>query len=330
MHAPKTPDVQKTAQAQTASNQGTAISQQLLNMTNQVDPYGSSKYTQSGTRTYFDPSLGKNVTLPSFTQTTSLNPTQQHLLDQQNQFATGSNDIGLSQMQRIGGVLSNPFHYESGDHEKWASGLYDKLNGDNNARDDQRIQQNLSNQGLQPGSAAYDDAMRNYTYGRDKARNDFMLGSYNTGMNTALTERNQPINETTALMNGGQVTQPSFTSTPQVGVNGTDIAGLTQANYAANNANYQNKLGGLFGLGASAIGGGWAMSDERLKEDVSTVGKSPIEGIDIKRFRYKGSPLMQMGVMAQDVEKKVPSAVKKTASGYRAVNYSKLSEAMAA
>lgn len=330
MNAPKPPNVQATAAAQTASNQSTAISQQLLNMVNQKDPYGSSTYSQSGTSSYFDPSLNKTVDLPRFTQTTTLNPEQQHLLDQQNQFAGMSNDIGLAQTKKIGTLLGTPFSYNSGDHEKWSSGLYDKLNGDADARKMEQVRQGLANQGLQPGSAAYDDAMRNHVYGTDKARNDFMLNSYDEGLNTALTMRNQPLNETSALMNGGQVTQPNFTATPNVGVNGTDIAGMTQANYNARNANYQAKLGGLAGLGGAAISGGWALSDERAKTDIQKVGETGLPGVHAYKFRYKGSPLMQMGAMAQEVEKKVPAAVKTAPSGLKMVNYGKLKQAMAA
>ena len=65
MKAPSAPDPYKTAAAQAQQNQSTAISQQLLNMTDQVTPYGSQTYTQNGERTYFDPATGKNVSLPS-------------------------------------------------------------------------------------------------------------------------------------------------------------------------------------------------------------------------------------------------------------------------
>ena len=88
-------------------------------------------------------------------------------------------------------------------------------------------------------------------------------------------------------------------------------------------------MGGLFGLGSAALGG-WAASDERLKEDIEKVGETPIEGVNAYSFRYKGSPLLQLGAMAQEVERKVPDAVATMPNGYKAVNYSKLAQAMAA
>lgn len=334
MNGPKQPSADSTAKAQTQSNQSTAISQQLLNMINQVGPDGSSTYAKSGTTSYFDPTLKKNIEIPQFTQTTKFNPTSQALYDQQNLFDKKTNSIAINQADRIGGVLSDPFHYNTGDHEKWAGDLYGKLTGDDNYKQLDQLRTTLSTQGLQPGSQAYDDAMKNAYYGQDKARNDFMLNSYGQGMNTALTERNQPINETTALMSAGQVQQPTFQGTPTVGVNGTDIAGIRSA-AAANATNNNNSfLGGLFGMGSAALGGwaksGFAFSDERLKEDIEQVGETPIDGVNVYEFKYKGSPLMQLGAMAQEVEKKVPSAVATHPSGYKMVNYKKLVQAMAA
>lgn len=328
MKSPKAPSPTATAQAQTASNRDTAITQQLLNMTNQVTPYGALKYTQSGMATITGAD-GKKYQVPTFTGTQTLSPTQQQILQQNEQADINMNNIALGQIDRIGNHLSTPFSYGTGEHEKWASDLYGKLNDDTNARNTAAMEQKLANQGLQPGTPAYDDAMRNLTYSQDKARNDFMLGSYDQGLNTALTMRNQPINEVGALMSGAQVQQPQFVNTPNTGVNGTDVAGLVNSNYQGQLANYQAKMGGLFGLGSAAVGG-WAMSDRRLKTDIKKVGETPIKGVNAYTFRYKGSPFMQIGAMAQEVAKKVPDAVATMGNGFKAVNYSRLSEAMGA
>jgi hypothetical protein len=47
-----------------------------------------------------------------------------------------------------------------------------------------------------------------------------------------MAERNQPLNEITALMSGSQVAQPKFTATPQTQVGGVDYGGMVQNNYA--------------------------------------------------------------------------------------------------
>jgi hypothetical protein len=85
-------------------------------------------------------------------------------------------------------------------------------------------------------------------------------------------------------------------------------------------------MGGTGGFGSSALGLGLSSlglisSDERDKEDVEDIGRLN-DGQKIYRFRYKGDPsrLVHVGLMAQDVEKKHPSAVVDLA-GHKMVNY---------
>lgn len=328
MKAPTAPDPYQTAAAQSAANSDTAITQQLLNMTNQVTPDGTLSYSQTGEATITGED-GKTHKVPTFTATTALSPQQQQLYNQNQQADLAMNNIALGQIDRIGNHLSTPFNYDDAAHTAWASDLYGKLNNDSNASARSALEQRLANQGVQVGSAAYDDAMRNLDYSQQKARNDFLLGSYDQGLNTALTNRNQPINEIGALTSGSQVTQPTFVNTPNTGVNGTDVAGLINSAYQGQLANYQSKLGGLFGLGSAALGG-WAASDRRLKTDVKKIGETPIKGVNAYSFRYKGSPIQHLGAMAQEVQKKVPGAVGKMANGYKAVHYGRLAEAMGA
>lgn len=81
-------------------------------------------------------------------------------------------------------------------------------------------------------------------------------------------------------------------------------------------------LGGGIASGAGAAGGLGALfsfSDRRLKTDIEKVGKTN-DGLPIYTYKYKGDNKTQMGVMAQDVEKKTPKAVKEV-DGFKAVNY---------
>lgn len=74
---------------------------------------------------------------------------------------------------------------------------------------------------------------------------------------------------------------------------------------------------------AGELDSAFALSDERLKTDKKKVGKTK-SGTPIYTYRMKGSNKRQMGVMAQDVEKKQPSAVRKHSSGFKMVDYSKV------
>lgn len=63
-------------------------------------------------------------------------------------------------------------------------------------------------------------------------------------------------------------------------------------------------------------------SDKRLKTDIKTVGKDK-KGLPVVSYRYKGEPkgVERIGYLAQDVEKKVPQAVRTGPGGYKMVDY---------
>jgi polysaccharide biosynthesis/export protein len=65
-------------------------------------------------------------------------------------------------------------------------------------------------------------------------------------------------------------------------------------------------------------------SDIRLKEDITPLGRLD-NGIGIYRFRYKGNDrTAYVGVMAQEVQNIVPSAVSRGRDGYLRVDYERL------
>jgi hypothetical protein len=255
--SPDPPKPKDVAQAQSAADISTALAQSYLNQTNQVTPWGNLTYSQSGSTSYKDPLTGKMITVPRFTATQTLTPHQQALLAQEQEFDKLYNQIALNQTGRIGTHLSEPFDYNAGEYEGWAGNLYDTLNTESNARQSAALDTKLKAQGLQPGSAAYDDAMRNAITAQNRDRTAFMLDAYGTGLNTALTMRNQPINEIGALISGGQVQQPSFVNTPSVSMNAPDVSGMMMNNWNQQMASRNAMIGGLSGLGGTALGG-WA------------------------------------------------------------------------
>lgn len=68
--------------------------------------------------------------------------------------------------------------------------------------------------------------------------------------------------------------------------------------------------------------GGLALSDERIKRNIKYVGKG--NGQNLYKFNYAGEKKKYIGVIAQDVEKKRPDAVKKGPGGLKMVDYKKL------
>ena len=140
-------------------------------------------------------------------------------------------------------------------------------------------------------------------------RNQYMQEQY--------AQRNQPINEITSLLSGSQVQQPNFVNTPGSQIATTDVASLVNqnfhqqlANYQQQNANYNSLVGGILGLGAGAV----KLSDEEEKENIKRIGTvlGDEHELPVYSYTYKGDPTHtpQTGPMAQDVEKKMPEAVK--------------------
>lgn len=90
---------------------------------------------------------------------------------------------------------------------------------------------------------------------------------------------------------------------------GSQIAGLLPSS-----------LGLTSGMGAAGGALLGLLSDKRAKTDIKKVGKTD-DGLGVYTYRYKGGQDTHMGVMAQEVEKKVPEAVKTGPDGYKRVNY---------
>jgi hypothetical protein len=235
------------------------------------------------------------------------------------------------------------------------SRLNPQLERDRAARETQ-----LSNQGIKLGSSAFDRAMEQVgqqsndarmaailASGQEQSRladlarqsagfgNSSMMDQYNAGlagrtqnMQEAFALDNQPINKAMALASGTQVANPQFQPLQVSRIPTTDNAGIIQnfdqQNFQRWQAEEQSKnqlLGGLMG-GASTLGAAWLRSDRDLKENIEKVGN--LKGHGLYEYNFKGDDEKQIGVMAQEVKKKRPDAVKKSDDGTLMVNYGAL------
>lgn len=120
------------------------------------------------------------------------------------------------------------------------------------------------------GQQSYQDLVANALNANSTAlTNQQAVQASNTGARQqGITESNYlrelPINEVSALLNGGQVSQPTFQNTPQTQVANTNVAGITQNSFQDAQQNYQTAttansaaIGAVFGAAGSALGG-WA------------------------------------------------------------------------
>jgi hypothetical protein len=122
-------------------------------------------------------------------------------------------------------------------------------------------------------------------------------------------------------LNLGQTMTPSIDYNMPLNLALNRAGALDQRNLAQYQADMQadaarqQMIGNIIGTGASMF----MASDRRLKTDIHRVGTTN-GGLPIYTYKYKGESVTQMGVMAQDVEKVNPEAVKEF-GGYKAVNY---------
>ena len=78
-----------------------------------------------------------------------------------------------------------------------------------------------------------------------------------------------------------------------------------------------------FPAATSAEGPPLPVSDARLKEDVTMVGRT-VHGLPLYSFRYRGQTALYEGVMAQDVIAVRPDAVVVASDGFYRVDYARL------
>ena len=321
---PEPPDPQETAQAQAGMNRDTALTQAMLNMTNQITPTGTLTYNQTGTSRFKD-SQGNWVETPTYTATTKLTPEQQAIFDKTQGAQT--NLAGLAQQQSgfLKDYLAKPFEYDNEDAEAWAYDLGSKRLDPRFAQEQEQLRSQLIASGIRPGTPAFDQQMQQFGQTKNDAYNQLALTGRQQAYTEALTERNQPLNEINSLLSGSQVAMPQFQQTPQTSVGGVDYTGLVNSNYQAQVAGANAGMGGLFGLLGTGLTAGIKYSDRRLKHDIRRVGTLD-NGLAVYAYKMNGSNVTELGVMADEVEKVIPSAVVEN-GGFKMVDYSRATEA---
>ena len=251
--SPKPPDPVATAEAQSGMNRDTAVSQQLINMVSQHNPWGSVDYSQNGTTGYTD-STGKYVTIPQFTQTTTLSPDQQAIFDKTQAAEGNLAGIAQNQSKTVADTLSKPFSFDNSSADKWAYDLAQERIAPQQHQNEMALRDRLINSGIRPGTQAWDSEMQRLTNANTDQNNQLALAGRSQAFAENLATRNQPLNEFSALLSGSQVSNPATMSgaTPQAQVGGVDYSGLVEDNYQQKAAQHNALMGGLFGLAGAA------------------------------------------------------------------------------
>ena len=274
---PKAPDPVATANAQAAANKDTAVFNAALNRINQYTPYGNSIYATNG--------KDENG-VPIYSQTTTLAPEQQKLLDLQNQQDLALGNTSNSYLNQINQSANTPFSYGgiakipgsedlNAYRQQVTNDIYTRLQPQFE-RDQKSLDAKLANQGIMQGSEAYNNDYNLFNQAKNDAlvQADLQSGQqmqqlFNMGLQNrqqGIDEYNQqrqaPVNEFNALRGQAQIQSPTFSAIPQVGATAPDIQGAINNAYnvKASGANSRNaaisQLAGTALGSAAGFGGG--------------------------------------------------------------------------
>lgn len=267
-NGPKTPDAPDYVGAANATAKGNLEAAQAAaaaNRVNQNTPYGSLRYTESGKDSYGN---------PTWTADTTLNALGQKTFDQQQQLSDQYAGLAGKGFNALSGLLANP----NIDQSKLAAqtvnagqtgqdAIMSRL-APQYAREGEQLRTQLANQGIAPGSEAYNNA---FTQQNQKENDAYQMAALNginvgnqarqQGIQEQQTFMQQPLNIVNALRTGAQTQLPTFQNVPQQATTGgADILGATGALGNFNTNMYSNKvaqnnamLNGLFSLGGAAI-----------------------------------------------------------------------------
>ncbi len=320
---PKPPDPKETAAASTGTNVSTAIANAWLGNINEYGPDGSTRVEQSGSKSMKDPFTGQSYDIPTFSRYTELSPEQQAIKQQQDAASLNLASLGNNLSGTLGQQLTGNFKLGNEETEGRLMELGRSRLDPMLAQRREAEETRLANQGVMAGSTAFDRAMTNLNQGENDAYNQLLLQGRGQASQELLTEDNQRINQISALLGGGQVSQPNFMGANLPTIPTTDTAGIINNNYQQQLAAYQQKQAGIGSL-IGGIGGLFALSDDDAKKDKKRLGD--IKGdMGLWEFRYKDEPKSKpkhIGLMASEVQKEKPSAVKRGKDGLRRVNYS--------
>jgi len=284
---PPAPDYRGAAIEQGAANLESARATARLSNPNTYTPYGTQLVSYEGD-------------IPTIRQT--LTPTAQKTLEAQQGVQLSLANLGQQGATTASGVLNKPFNFGGPAVQTSldTSGIA-KMPVNAGTTGQQAIMARLEpslakqrvstetqliNQGLRPGTEAYNNAIQLLGQQENDARQQAVLqglnldiGSNAQGFNQALQggqfantaqqqalaeaiqQRQMPLNEITALMSGSQIQNPQFGAYAGSNVAPAPIANATaqQGAYNANAYNQQvaqdNALtSGLFSLGGAALG----------------------------------------------------------------------------
>lgn len=245
--APAVPDYASLANQTAENNLNAARTATAANRVNQITPYGSLNYTQTGEDKYGN---------PTWTATQSISPELQGLTSK----VMGGLE-GQYGQNFTGGNLPS---YGIDPGQTYSDAIMKRLQPQMQMEQKQFDAQ-MANQGIPVGSEAYQNAARVFQQSQNDKQTSAITGGMGVGLQANqqqygqnLTNYQLPLNVANQVK--GLTTPGYVNSAQQATPAGADLFGAGMAGYNANMGQYnagqagqQNTMGGLFGLGNAAM-----------------------------------------------------------------------------
>ncbi|MBL0848966.1 MAG: tail fiber domain-containing protein [Candidatus Liberibacter ctenarytainae] len=371
--APSSPDPKQIASTQFAGNVGSSIANLAQNHMDQVTPYGQLQYKQTGTQTIADPFTGRNMVLPHYTQIQSLNPVTRKIYDQhyhrqdllsdvltqsfnnliQQKYPSGEENKSYVMPDMLNNPalvphkpLPNQYDNISDDDGKnhikdYENALFSRLNP-HLQQDRQSLETKLANQGLLPGSVAWNRSFDESNRNENDARLAVLLKSAEEqermenirtkkpffdhlmqiqGKEQKMKERQQSLQEILSLMQATSLPNLPFQKNNEPPITPINYANMAQDDFDNRllmwKENNKKTLDALR-LGGQVLGAA-TVSDRRMKRNIK-----PVAGLYQYRYRSDPENIQRIGVMAQEINKIRPDTVKVDSQGIQSVDYGRL------
>ena len=244
---PQSPNPVDVSNQQAVFNQGAGIAQNKINSYNQSNPFGSQTYAN-------DPNSPSGYAL----NTQFSGPLQQLF---NTQTGTLNNAAANS-----AGMYSSPYDLQAQTGQtanllnSWNQQYLQPIFNQQQSNKDAQLQ----NQGLAPGSEAFNNAQNLLARNQGDATNQYLSMNEPTAFNQALQQYQLPL-QTMGALKGTIPGQPTFGATPTAQIQPPNYQAAAQNNFNNQQAQFQNTMSGVgqilgsFGgqLTKGMFGGGW-------------------------------------------------------------------------
>lgn len=252
---PKAQDPTKVIAAQNSANQQAGASSLVGSAIDQSNPYGSIDYSQQGVDQYGNPIMKVD---------TKFSPEQQAIYDQ----ITGGKQVAAGASKDL---LTNANYgaapdFSAAEGSKVSQNLdrYTEYLHPYFTQQTEELDNQLRNQGLDPGTPAYDRAINNMRQSQNQSVSGFLANTQNQAHAQAVQDYNVPVQTAAALQQLGMYSEPgsAAVNTPQANYGATNASGIYANTYDQKMQAYNAKkakndalISGIASIGGAVIGG---------------------------------------------------------------------------